>query len=184
MEEERIYEDYEIVLTLKHKSKNEARIALIQKFLEEKGGYWKEGKKHVTRYKYVVEYANGKKIYLLRPTRLNKGMDFQVHAEDFRKFKNGKDRPPSHKDIFEDLKLKKVENSKNFSKLMELINKVWNCEEPDDVIKNVVLNFKEGASVEMILKILKWLFIEQDMTYWNYDGRGMLKKAIDEHTNK
>jgi hypothetical protein len=33
---------------------------------------------------------------------------------------------------------------------------------------------------EMLLKILKWLFIEQDITYWNYDGRQMLKMAIEQ----
>ena len=34
----------------------------------------------------------------------------------------------------------------------------------------------------MLLKILKWLFIEQDVTYWNYDGGQMLRMAIDEET--
>jgi hypothetical protein len=31
----------------------------------------------------------------------------------------------------------------------------------------------------MLLKIFKWLFSEQDITYWNNDGRQMLKMAID-----
>ena len=39
--------------------------------------------------------------------------------------------------------------------------------------------FHKGLTLEMLLKILKWLFIEQDITYWNYDGRQMLKMAID-----
>lgn len=177
-----VYDDFVVELNLRNHNREEFRKIIVNTFLSENGGYWKDGIKHVTRYRYNVESANGKKIYLLRPAHLNKGMDFQVCAEDFKKFKNGKDKPPSHTDVLEDLKLKKSKDPKKFSELRELIDKVWSCKEPDDVVKNVVLNFNSGTSVEMILKILKWLFIEQDMTYWNYDGRTMLKHAIEKET--
>ncbi|MDE1869315.1 MAG: hypothetical protein KGH60_05130 [Candidatus Micrarchaeota archaeon] len=156
-------------------SRKELREGAVNKFLSEKGGYWKDGKKHVTMYRYNVEtLKNGKRVFLLKPTFLNKGIDFQVWIEDFK----GKDSArPSHKDIIEDLKLKKHENIEEFVELMKLINKVYDCTDPDDLRYN--LDFKKGLSVELILKALKWLFIEQDITYWNYDGRGMLKGEID-----
>lgn len=59
-----------------------------------------------------------------------------------------------------------------------MIDLVWNCREPDEIIKNNKVVFNKGMSVEMLLKVLKWLFIEQDITYWNYDGREMLRRAI------
>lgn len=107
-------------------------------------------------------------------------MDFQVCVEGLLKFQNGNDKPPSHTDIINDLKLKKSQDLTKYKQLKELIDHVWNCEEPSDIIKTNNPTFTDGFSVEAILKILKWLFIEQDMTYWSYDGRDMLKGVIDE----
>lgn len=108
---------------------------------------------------------------------MNKGIDFQVWVE---KMDGINDKRPSFDDIFDDLEIKIKENPKSFSSLLIAIDRVWRCEEPDYVLKEIKLNFKKGFTVELLLKILKWLFIEQDITYWNYVGRGKLKKAIDE----
>jgi len=31
-----------------------------------------------------------------------------------------------------------------------------------------------GYPIDLILGVVKWLFIEQDVRYWNYSGRAML----------
>ncbi|MBS3145188.1 DNA adenine methylase [Candidatus Woesearchaeota archaeon] len=176
--DDKIYEEYSINFDLKSNSREKLRKETVDKFLSEKGGYWKDGKKYVTRYKYYVEnLKDGRRIFLLRPTFLNKGIDFQVWVE---KMDGVEDKRPSHKDVFREIEIKKKENPKDFAILMKAIDEVWNCSEPDDVLKTRKMIFKEGFQVEMLLKILKWLFIEQDITYWNYDGRGMLKLAIEE----
>ena len=176
--DDKIYEEYSINFDLKSNSREKLRKETVDKFLSEKGGYWKDGKKYVTRYKYYVEnLKDGRRIFLLRPTFLNKGIDFQVWVE---KMDGVEDKRPSHKDVFREIEIKKKENPKDFAILMKAIDEVWNCSEPDDVLKARKIIFKEGFQVEMLLKILKWLFIEQDITYWNYDGRGMLKLAIEE----
>ncbi len=178
MKEGNVPERHEVEFRLQGASRRELRDGAVTKFLEEKGGYWKDGKKYVTMYRYNVEkLRDGGRIFLLKPTFLNKGIDFQVWVEGM---KNGKDARPSHSDVFNDLKIKKKEDLKEFPKLMTLIERVWNCEEPDVILKSSNLQFREGFSIELLLKILKWLFIEQDITYWNYDGRGMLKQAIDD----
>src|SRR3989442_15091263 len=52
------------------------------------------------KYRYNVEkLADGSRIYLMRPTRLNKGCDFVIHCENFLTFKNGNSRPPSQTDL-------------------------------------------------------------------------------------
>ena len=179
IKDEKIYEEYEIEFDLRLNSREELMKKAVEKFISEKPGYWKDGKKHVTRFKYFVEKSNdGRRIYLRRPTFLNKGIDFQVWVE---KFDGEKDKRPSHKDVFADLEIKKEENLEDIPKLLKAIDRVWNCEESDEVLKDLEVNFKEGFPIDLLLKILKWLFIEQDITYWNYDGRGMLRKAIDEH---
>lgn len=178
VKDEKIYDEYKVNLNLRQNSRDTLRKKMVEVFLSEKSGYWKNGIKHVTRYKYYVELLkDGRRIYLLRPTFLNKGIDFQVWVE---KMDGKNDMRPSHEGIFKDLKMKRKENSKHIPLLLKAIDRVWNCEEPDHVLKGKKINFKKGFDVELLLKILKWLFIEQDITYWNYDGRGMLKMAIDE----
>ena len=179
--DDKIYEEHNVELNLTLNSRDELMKKAVQTFISEKPGYWKDGKKHVTRYNYFVErLSDGRKVYLKRPTFLNKGIDFQVWVE---KFDGEKDGRPSHKDIFGDIELKKNENPENIKKLVSAIDRVWNCEEPDKVLKDLDFEYKKGFSMEMLLKILKWLFIEQDITYWNYDGRIMLRMAIVEHLN-
>ena len=174
------YIPHEITLVIRGRSRRELRDTLIHEFLKEDGGYVKDGKKYVQVYKYYVEkLSDGNRVFLQRPAHLNKGMDFQVCAEGYLKFRNGNVKPPSHQDLFNDLNLKTAKDPKKIKQLHELMDRVWNCEEPDDVLKSTKLSFKSGISVEMFLKILKWLFIEQDMTYWSYDGRGMLKGAFE-----
>jgi len=177
VKDEKIYEEHTVDFSLRGNSRKKLRDAAVLKFLEEEGGFWKEGVKHVSRYRYFVEkLADGRRIFLLRPTYLNKGIDFQVWVE---KMDGSNDLRPSHKDIFQDLRIKKEENPKEFPLLLKAIERVWNCDEPDDVLASVNLKYAKGFSPELLLKILKWLFIEQDITYWNYDGRGMLRQAIN-----
>lgn len=179
--QDKIYDEIEVNFTLEGRTPKELKDKTVFEFLKEKSGYWKEGVKHVTRYKYYVETLQDKRrIYLLRPTFLNKGIDFQVWVE---KMDDQNDKRPSHNDIFHDLKIKQKENLGEFRLLMEAVEEVWSCNEPDDVLKNKQFSFTKGFSPEQLLKILKWLFIEQDITYWNYDGRMMLRMAIGIHTN-
>ncbi len=176
MVEKKVYEDFELEFEARQSSRKELRDFVVKTFLEEKGGYRKDGVKHVTRYKYFVEKLHdGRRIFLLRPTFLNKGIDFQVWVE---KFEGGQDKRPSHKDILQDIRAKLTENKAEAIKLLEAIREVWNCKEPEKALETHRFNFENGFPVELLLKALKWLFIEQDITYWNYDGRAMLFSAI------
>lgn len=176
MSPEKAYEDFVISLTLAANSRAELRKVIVNAFLDEKKGYWKSETQVVTRYKYFVEtLKTGRRIYLLRPTFLNKGIDFQVWVE---KFDGESDKRPNHGDLIGDVEKKVKERPKEKSRFMTAIERVWNCEDPDKVISEAGLNFATGLSVELVFKALKWLFIEQDVTYWNYDGRMMLWNAI------
>lgn len=57
------------------------------------------------------------------------------------------------------------------------MEKVYLCQDIDSCSYEFI-DFSDGFSVDMILKVLKWLFIEQDIRYWNYSGRDMLWKGI------
>lgn len=156
--------------------RNELRKRVINKFMEEEAG---TGNGELTsRYRYNVEnLSNGNRVYLTRPVPLNKGFDFVIHVENQR-FSNNKDNP-KHQDIIEDIKNKKEENSEQFDELIELINKVANCKDPSQLLNETSLNFETGLSTESLLKTIKWLFIEQDIRYWNWSGRFMFLKEIN-----
>ncbi|MBM6690062.1 hypothetical protein H9X75_03100 [Fusobacterium mortiferum] len=167
----------EIYFNLLGNSRESYRKNLILKFLEEKAG---SGTGELSsKYIYYVETtATGKKIYLLRPANLNKGMDFTVHLKDvqFRLIGPFKDRP-THSEIIQDLILKKEENNLEYEKVKPLINKLFLCQAvSDEEYRN--LHFSKGIEIEGILKIIKWLFIEQDITYWNFSGRKMLYESL------
>ncbi|WP_220092229.1 hypothetical protein [Helicobacter sp. 16-1353] len=71
--------------------------------------------------------------------------------------------------------MKKQESLEKYEKLYSLIYEVYECKEIKD---NIDLNFKNGYPVDLILKVLKWFFIEQDIRYWNYSGREMFMAGV------
>lgn len=178
MPQKKVRDCFEVSVTVVSRSRAELRSAIVKAFLDEKKGYWKGETQVVTCYKYFVEMLKGgNRVYLLRPTFLNKGIDFQVWVE---RFDGAVDKRPSHKDLVADIQRKVKEKPKQMTGLLTAIERVWNCEEPDLVLSETNLKFNSGLSSELVLKSLKWLFIEQDVTYWNYDGRMMLWRGINE----
>ena len=79
---------------------------------------------------------------------------------------------PSHSEIWNDVHDKVVGNPVDGIKLKALITKIYNCEEPKEE-EIEACHFTEGLSLDLLLYTIKWLFIEQDMTYWDQSGREM-----------
>ena len=65
-----------------------------------------------------------------------------------------------------------MENPEEYKKLYQLLEKVFNCHDVSEEEINSV-SFENGLPVDHIVKTIKWLFIEQDIRYWNYSGRNM-----------
>lgn len=133
------------------------------------------------KYRYFVEkLSNGQRIYLERPGRLNKGCDFIIYIENHITYKkNGNDKPPAHNFIINDLLIKKGRLSpKEWLSLLKAIESIYNCSSfsISFIFCNNLPNI--GESYELILKLLRWLFIEQDITYWYGKGRDMLYDEI------
>ncbi len=152
-------------------NRNNLRKLAVKKFTEESAG---TGRAELsTNYKYVVEILqSGDKIYITRPAFNKLGFDFLIHIEN-NIFSNNRDNP-KHDDFIDDLKAKiSIDNSIK-TKILDDLNKVFNCYEPDDVVNYKIYNKLSGYPMDLILKTSKWFFIEQDIRYWNYSGRNML----------
>jgi hypothetical protein len=158
------------------KSREEVRQIIVSEFLKEQPG---NGKGDLTsRYIYYVEtLADGKRIYLKRPARLNKGFDFTIHVEGM-KFLTKHDYP-KHEDIMKDLRRKKRSHPRLFNRLYKAIYRVYECEDMETILKECrLLNFHVGYPTDLVLQVTKWFFIEQDVTYWNWSGRSMFMDGV------
>ena len=118
------------------------------------------------RYIYYVEnLKDGNRVYLQRPANLHNGFDFLVCVENISYAKKGERyrNYPKHEDIGKDLQSKKKENKKEYSKLYSLLKKVFECRDiQDEEMTNI--SFSAGLPVDHIIKVIKWLFIEQDIS--------------------
>lgn len=158
--------------------RNTIRMRLVHLFAKEKPG---KGKKDLaSRYIYFVEtLQNGSMIYLQRPANLHNGFDFLICIEKYNFAATGKRKRnyPKHEDIINDLKIKKSENPEMYRELYAILKQVHSCHEISDE-SYASIQFHQGFPVDMIIKIIKWLFIEQDIRYWNYSGRDMLWSGV------
>jgi len=160
--------------------RNNLRKIVIDQFIKEKAGHGNKEKTSVYKY-FVEQLTSGDRVYLTRPVALNWGFDFIIHVEN-QIFKNGKENP-THSDILEDLKKKKQFNKNAYAKMVEALQEVFNCKDPDEIYSKYNTNLtllNKGFSPELILKVVKWFFIEQDIRYWNFSGRNKFMEGIKE----
>ena len=171
--------------TVDTSSRVKTRVNLVSLFLKETPGT----PNNPTRYSYHVEsLPDGDSLFLKRPAFLNKGFDFTVNIQNTvfttKSKRNGisitrRTTQPSHAHILDDLIEKKKESGTKMRKVVGLIKDIYECNEPDWKKVDPAL-FKSGHNLHIILKSIKWLFIEQDVTYWNWTGRGMFYSKLEE----
>lgn len=159
-------------------SRVELRKIVVSQFLKEEPGLGRGD--DASHYRYNVEtLRDGRRIYLTRPAYLKKGFDFRINVERV-VFQTGREYP-KHDDIFDDLRKKKAENPATCRRLHQAIERVYNCEDPEEILPEYAdIKFDVGHPIDLVLKVIKWFLIEQDIRDWNYSGRQMFKNGIDE----
>ena len=121
------------------------------------------------------------RLFIFRPGGLQKwNFDFKVNVTPELGLGKG-----THDAIASDLRNKKQENPQEFEKLIEAMREIYSGSENDvdQVLKkypNLQASFQNGAQVAVLLKVLKWMFIMEDIVYWNYDGRAKLYNFLKE----
>lgn len=174
--------NYKKSLSLKSSSREGIRKEVVNLFLDENPGTGKGDE--CSKYDYLVESYKNYQIHLHRPANLNKGFDFTVHVTGCGKiFGKRKNMDiPSHDNVIEALSYYKMNYPKNYPIISRLINDIYHCKaislNVDLPLGNSKLKDSNFFSIEIILLTIKWLFIEQDITYWNWSGRKMLYDAL------
>ena len=81
----------------------------------------------------------------------------------------------SHQNILDDLKEKAATSQKETFRILEGLRRVYEGEEPDDVLKEMKLTNPCGEIPEVIFKAYKWIWGQEDCNYPppKYKGRAM-----------
>jgi hypothetical protein len=86
----------------------------------------------------------------------------------------------SHKNIFEDLEEKAKCSNEDTIKIIDALEKVYNGEDPDDILKDIEIKNPCGEAPELLLKAYKWIWGQEDCNYPTGEGRNMSMKIIKE----
>lgn len=87
----------------------------------------------------------------------------------------------THNQILVDITEKAKENPFNAIKLINLLEKTYYGEEPEDFFDEIRnIKFNTGESAELIIKVYKWLWGQKDVNYPNGLGRDMSWQPIKE----
>ena len=142
---------------------------------------YQERGKGVRFYYPVEQLSDNAQLFIIRPAGLRKwNFDFKVNVTSELGLGKG-----SHGEIASDLRNKKQENPHQFSALLQALTNVYDCSgnDVDQVLEkypSLQTSFQTGAKIEVLLKVVKWMFIMEDIVYWNYEGRTKLYNYLKE----
>jgi len=130
------------------------------------------------RFRYAVEtLSDGSDLYIVRPGH-KKNFDFKVDVQESLGVGRGK-----HGQIVEYFRNKLAQEAEKAPTLLEALKQVWECSECDvDLVlasyPSLQLKPPLGPHIGDVLKVLKWMFIMEDILYWDYSGREMLYRGL------
>jgi hypothetical protein len=121
----------------------------------------------------VENLADGRKIVVTKPG--GKFVFGKVKREDFMVWVyNPADLSLwliSHRDILSDLKAKGEINPEETIEIINALERVFNGEESDDVLRGLQLASPCGEPPEVLLKAYKWIWGQEDCNYPEGKGR-------------
>ncbi|HMK18414.1 MAG TPA: hypothetical protein VK492_09445 [Chitinophagaceae bacterium] len=76
-----------------------------------------------------------------------------------------------HIDLYNDIRSKLDDDSDLGIALVDALEEVGNGTDPNDILNRKAFQPQEGLSVELLLKIYKWIWVQEDINYPNGEGR-------------
>lgn len=157
---------YEIMAT----DRCDIRSKVVNEFLKENSGSSEE----TSKYEYNVETYKNYRIVLKRPGVLKKGFDFSVNTRGIYYKKKKRYESPTFDDVITALKYVKKNYKDRYDFVRKEINNIFEVENYE--LKNVenimFLDYENNQHpIAVILLAIKWLFIAEDISYWNWSGR-------------
>ena len=123
----------------------------------------------------VEDISDGRKIVIVKPG--GKQSFGRIKKEDFFVFIYNPNEQTlwqiTHKQIQEDLEEKAKNDREETIKILQVFERVYNGEDPDDVLKNINLSSPSGENPEALIKAYKWIWGQEDVNYPTGKGRAM-----------
>jgi len=134
----------------------------------------------------VEQLSDGRKIVITKPG--GKFTYKKIRREDFMVWVYNPKKSTlwliSHKDIYNDLEEKGKIDPNETIKIIDALEKVFDGDDPNDVLKDMKLNNPTGGPPELLLKAYKWIWGQEDCNYPEGEGREMSMKGIRELREK
>lgn len=128
----------------------------------------------------VEQLQDGRKVVITKPG--GKFVFGVVKREDFMVWVYNPSESTlwliSHKDIYSDLKQKGDTDALATITIIDALDRVCRGEEPDNVLREANLTNPIGESPEVLLKVYKWIWGQEDSNYPNGQGRDMSMNEI------
>ena len=136
---------------------------------------------------YEVEnISDGRKIVIVKPG--GKQSFGRIRKEDFFVFIYDPREQTlwqiTHKQIYDDLQKKAEINPIATVNILECFERVYNGEEPDDILEQTVLENPCGENPEALLKAYKWIWGQEDVNYPTGKGRAMSWEGWEKQGDK
>lgn len=184
-------------LSLNEKRKR-LRDELIEHFKSESPGTGKQ--ENSSRWIYCVAHTLNQEnfVYLQRPASLNKGFDFTVNTSNIDFFAPTAKKPsritktPRHDSLYPPLDTLQLNFPDRFLILRQALEQTFLCNDTiqietehsaifaEEFIYSPINTISLRIDCKTILHTIKWLFMEQDITYWNFTGRYMYYSSLVE----
>jgi|GEM_PF-588133 len=122
-------------------------------------------------FKYPVEDLSiGGSLYIIRPGK-KWNFDFKVDLKQEYLLERG-----THDQIALILRKIKNKNRDEFNKLWSSLINLYDCIECDveKLLKDNPIVLEDSPQPDIFLKVIKWLFIMEDILYWHFEGRAFL----------
>lgn len=149
----------------------------------------KEFQKELERIKYrgyeVETLADGRKILITKPG--GKFTFGTIKRDDFmvwiHNLAEGTLWLISHRNILEDLREKGEKDAKATMQIIDALERVYNGESPDVVLQESQLKNPIGEPPEVLLKVYKWIWGQEDVNYPDGKGRAMSWEGLRKDKN-
>jgi len=134
----------------------------------------------------VEDISGGRKIVIVKPG--GKQSFGRIRKEDFFVFIYCPQKQTlwqiTHKQIYNDLLEESQKNPLNTIKILEAFEKVYNGEDPDELLSKYSLPNPCGENPEALLKAYKWIWGQEDVNYPTGKGRAMSWEGWERRENK
>ena len=150
---------------------NLSRFEIVKTVIDTFINFEKDKKGKGIEFRYPVEkLSNGEILYIHRPG-VKWNFDFKVEIPPDYGLEEGR-----HDQIALILREMKRTDQEEFDKLWKLIDNLYHClnNDIDAMLSETPISHKDKIPMDILLKIIKWLFIMEDIIYWHYEGRAFL----------